>query len=221
MAHSSIHNTDYYQTDRSVLGRVTLQIRSEETRERILLTSYSLFLQNGYDTTGVAKICEEAQISKGAFYHHFPSKHDVFLTILDNWIANLEVKFQMIQEEETSVPEQLRKMASSLGDVFSESEKIPIFLEFWMRSMRDSSVSAKTIAPYYRYLAYFERLVQKGILEGSFSSDTHPDQAAKLLVSFAIGTILQCMLEPQRENWQELMDGNLSTILNGLKRSTL
>jgi AcrR family transcriptional regulator len=196
-----------------------MQSRSEETRERILLTSYSLFLQNGYDTTGVARICEEAKVSKGAFYHHFPSKHDVFLTILDTWIADLEIQFLAIQKEPLSVPEQFGRMADSLGDVFHESEQIPIFLEFWMQSMRDPTISAKTIAPYYKYVSYFAQLIEKGISEGSFSPDIKVEEASKLLVAFAMGTILQCMIDSKGENWRQLVQTNLSTILNGLKRS--
>jgi len=38
----------------------------------------------------VAEICTEAQVSKGAFYHHFPSKHDVFMSLLENWLKHLD-----------------------------------------------------------------------------------------------------------------------------------
>lgn len=195
-----------------------MQSRSEETRERILLTSYHLFLQHGYDTTGVAQICEEAQVSKGAFYHHFPSKHDVFLTLLDNWLRDLDKKFQLIQEGNKSVPEQLSLMALSLSDVFTESDKISMFLEIWMQSMRDSSISQKTIAPYYQYLSYFDNLIQKGISEGSFSSNTNSHVSSRLIIALALGMILQCMIEPHSEDWQQFLQTNLSTILKGLQK---
>lgn len=192
-----------------------MQNRSQLTRERILQTSFDLFLQNGYDTTGVARICEEAQISKGAFYHHFPSKHDLFLAILDDWIEKLENRFLIIQTSTQSVPNQLKLMAETMKDIFSESVNIPIFLEFWMQSMRDESVSARTIAPYFHFVKYFEEVTRKGVEEGSFSSKVNPAQTARVLMAYAMGTIVQSMIEPEK-NWQELSQSGLQDILSGL-----
>jgi AcrR family transcriptional regulator len=197
-----------------------MQARSEETRERILLISYNLFLNHGYDTTGVAQICKEAKVSKGAFYHHFPSKHDVFLTLLDTWLFKLNNNFQLIQSENKSIPEQFSMMAHSLTDVFKESDQIPIFLEFWMQSIRDPGVTQKTIAPYYQYLSFFKKQIEKGVAEGSFSTEVNPENASKLLMSFALGTILLCMIEPHREDWQLILQNNLNTILTGLKKES-
>ena len=55
------------------------QQRSEETRARILAAALDRFARYGYDATGVAEICRAAGVSKGAFYHHFPSKQAAFL----------------------------------------------------------------------------------------------------------------------------------------------
>lgn len=195
-----------------------MQDRSQQTRSKILNTSFHLFLQNGYDTTGVAQICEEASISKGAFYHHFPSKHDVFLTILDEWIEALESRFRLIEDSELSVPQQIQQMASSLKDIFSESEKIPLFLEFWMQSMRDKSVSKRTLAPYFHFLNYFQHLIEKGVQEGSFDESTNSKETSRLLMSFAMGSILQSMLEPEKD-WQMITESNLNSILSAIQRS--
>ncbi|HPX96273.1 MAG TPA: TetR/AcrR family transcriptional regulator [Brevefilum fermentans] len=51
---------------------MTNLVRGADTRQSILDTALSLFSKNGYDATSVAEICQQAQISKGAFYHHFP-----------------------------------------------------------------------------------------------------------------------------------------------------
>lgn len=194
-----------------------MQSRSQLTRNRIMETSFRLFLANGYDSTGVATICTEAKVSKGAFYHHFPSKHDVFLAILDYWLIDVERKFKAIEVSSLAIPEQLIQMAVSLNTIFSDPQKIPIFLEFWVQSIRDRSVSARTLAPYFRFLRYFELLVQKGIEEGSFSIATNIPQTARLLMSFGMGSILQSMIEPEKD-WQNISKSNLDVILSGLQK---
>jgi len=42
-----------------------------------------LFSTRGFTTASVDDICEEAGISKGAFYHHFETKQAHFLALLD------------------------------------------------------------------------------------------------------------------------------------------
>ncbi|MEA5077534.1 MAG: TetR/AcrR family transcriptional regulator [Anaerolineaceae bacterium] len=197
-----------------------MQNRSQITHEKILETSFQLFLANGYESTGVARICEEADISKGAFYHHFPSKHDVFLTILDNWLADVEAQFKKIEDTSLPIPEQLNQMAASLKGIFSESNKIPIFREFWMQSIRDKSVSSRTLSPYFRFMRYFESLVQKGITEGSFAKETDAAQVARLLMSFGMGAILQSMIEPNKD-WQTISESNLQVILAGIQKENV
>jgi hypothetical protein len=108
-------------------------------------------------------------------------------------------------------------MAVSLNTIFSDPQKIPIFLEFWVQSIRDRSVSARTLAPYFRFLRYFELLVQKGIEEGSFSTATNIPQTARLLLSFGMGSILQSMIEPEKD-WQNISKSNLDVILSGLQK---
>ena len=65
------------------------QQRSLDTREQIMTAAAELFCRTGYDATGVAEICSQAGVSKGAFYHHFPSKKDLFLAIVDKWLQGV------------------------------------------------------------------------------------------------------------------------------------
>ena len=55
--------------------------RSQETRSRILAAAEQSFAEHGYDVTSVDSICHAAGVSKGAFYHHFPSKGSVFVAV--------------------------------------------------------------------------------------------------------------------------------------------
>jgi TetR/AcrR family transcriptional repressor of nem operon len=49
-----------------------------ETRDRLLETAVELVWQSNYCSVGVAEICKRAGVTKGAFYHHFDSKADLF-----------------------------------------------------------------------------------------------------------------------------------------------
>ena len=50
----------------------------EETIRKILDTAERLFIEKGYDHASLQEIIDETGLSKGAIYHHFTSKEDIF-----------------------------------------------------------------------------------------------------------------------------------------------
>ncbi|MCQ9640899.1 TetR/AcrR family transcriptional regulator [Chryseobacterium sp. WG14] len=62
--------------------------------ERIISTAMVLFHQQGYNSTGINQIIEEANVSKASFYQHFKSKDDLCIEFFnkrfDYWISELE-----------------------------------------------------------------------------------------------------------------------------------
>ncbi|MBV9496807.1 MAG: helix-turn-helix transcriptional regulator, partial [Acidobacteria bacterium] len=52
--------------------------RSERSRSQILEAALRLFAHRGYGATSVRDIAEEAKVSKGNVYHHFPDKEAIF-----------------------------------------------------------------------------------------------------------------------------------------------
>ena len=48
--------------------------RRAETRRRIVETAMRLFTERGYDNVTVADITDAADVAKGTFFTHFPSK---------------------------------------------------------------------------------------------------------------------------------------------------
>lgn len=61
----------------------TQQERTEATRALIVSAARTLFLRDGVDATPTEAILTEAGISRGALYHHFPSKRDVFAAVYE------------------------------------------------------------------------------------------------------------------------------------------
>lgn len=53
-----------------------------ETKEHILKTSLKLFLQKSYKDVTMKEIVEKTRLSKGAFYHYFTSKEELYKEIV-------------------------------------------------------------------------------------------------------------------------------------------
>lgn len=196
-----------------------VQQRAEETRARILEAAAECFAQHGYEAASVGDICDRAGVSKGAFYHHFPSKQDLFMALLNDWLEALDVGLRRVRAEAANVPDALRNMAGMVGFVLSSAgERLPMFLEFWTQAARDPDVWAATIAPYRRYRAFFAELVRMGVAEGSLRP-VDAEVAAQVIVSLAVGTILQGLLDPQGADWNHSLIQGIETILASLQAS--
>lgn len=195
-----------------------MQQRSETTRAAILAAALKLFSQHGYDATGVAEICADAGISKGAFYHHFPTKQTLFLALLNEWLEGLDEQIQSILFVAPNIADGLVRMAGMAGQFASQAGgNLPMFLEFWTQASRDPAVWQATIAPYQRYQRVFAGLVQTGIDEGSLRV-TDPTVAARMLVALAVGLLLQASLDPQGADWPRVIEQSLRLLLTGLQK---
>jgi AcrR family transcriptional regulator len=194
-----------------------MQHRSEETRAKILAVAESLFAQKGYDATGVADICEAADVSKGAFYHHFPAKQAVFQALLEGWLAQLDAQMLMAFARSQDVPSGLSAMAGETGPIFAgANSRSLIFLEFWMQASRQPEIWQIAVAPYHRYVEVFSGLIQKGIQEGSIRPDVEPRSAAQSVIAVAMGLFLQAFFDPQGENWQQITQRAVGYLVDGL-----
>lgn len=198
-----------------------MQQRSEETRAHILEAALKLFSKEGYDATGVAEICAAAGVSKGAFYHHFPSKHDVFMALLRGWLDVLDKQFQVALESSKDVPTGLLNMASKAQSVFKDAQgQLPMFLEFWTQAARDPQVWQTTIEPYHRYQAMFTSLIRQGIAEGSLV-DHDADASSRVVLAMALGMILQSMLERDGVQWDLATLKGMQILMNGLQKKAV
>ena len=76
--------------------------RTEATRGRLIATARRLFAEKGFAGTSTEEILSEAAVSRGALYHHFSSKTDLF-----------RATFEAVEEELTA---KLLEVATSGGE---------------------------------------------------------------------------------------------------------
>ncbi|MFF8537823.1 TetR/AcrR family transcriptional regulator [Streptomyces sp. SAS_267] len=57
--------------------------RSRTTTNELLSAARKLFARDGYTATSLDAICEEIGASKGALYHHFKNKRDLFRAVYE------------------------------------------------------------------------------------------------------------------------------------------
>jgi TetR/AcrR family transcriptional regulator, transcriptional repressor for nem operon len=70
-----------------------------DAREHILKVSFKLFLQKNFKEVTMQDIVTETGLSKGAFYHYFKSKEQLFLEVVESYYLSDEINnYQLLNK---------------------------------------------------------------------------------------------------------------------------
>ena len=102
------------------------EIKSKETQDLIINTSFELFYEKGYNATSIPDIMKKTSLSKGAFYHHFKNKHDIGKRVIEI-ILRKRIKEGFInplnETHNGTVPDLLLEVFTKRIKNYSEREK--------------------------------------------------------------------------------------------------
>ncbi|MGC8942874.1 MAG: TetR/AcrR family transcriptional regulator [Caldisericia bacterium] len=194
------------------------RIKGEETKKKIMEVGENLFSETGYDATSVQDICSKAEISKGAFFHHFPTKEFLFLEILNDYLFKLDNKMNEIEKKSKNSLIAMEKMVDILDEIFVTSKgKFTIFLEFLRKSSKDSEIMKKLSNQFQKYQKYVFSLIEKGKKEGNIKEEVDSEFISQLIISLAIGMILKksLFLSDEKENFSKK---GIEFILESIKK---
>lgn len=106
----------------AVVERLTQEERSEKSRQLILDSALKLFSHKGYGATSVRDIAEEAGVSKGNVYHHFPDKETIFRALLDRYFqAMAQPDFPFNKALANGIfPDNLEEMGRAVRDITND-----------------------------------------------------------------------------------------------------
>lgn len=75
------------------------QPRALATREKILKAAARLFALKGYHDTKLEEVRRAAEVTTGAFFHHFTSKEDLGFAVLDRHMERRRQELEQIEQE--------------------------------------------------------------------------------------------------------------------------
>ena len=64
----------------------------ETARERLLVAAHGVVRQKGYTATSVDDLCRAAGVTKGAFFHHFPTKEALAVAGAEAWTEHARTR---------------------------------------------------------------------------------------------------------------------------------
>ena len=101
------------------------ELKSKETQDLIINTSFELFYEKGYNATSIPDIMKETSLSKGAFYHHFKNKHEIGTKVIEVIIRKRikEGFISPLENNDGNIPELLKYVFNNRINNYSQREK--------------------------------------------------------------------------------------------------
>lgn len=110
------------------MGRERQQAKSEAAVAKMLAAALDLFSKQGFRGSTMRQIADEADLSMGSLYHHFPSKEAIFERLLDEYWERLLDPDSPLNRvfAQARFPEDLEEMAGAIEEVVADN--IPYIL---------------------------------------------------------------------------------------------
>jgi TetR/AcrR family transcriptional repressor of nem operon len=158
--------------------------RSETTREQILRAASHQFAQRPYYAVGLDDILAEAQLTKGAMYFHFRSKHALALAIVDEQILRSANAVQDLLARKLSGLETLIDVSYlvAIDDITQDVTRAAFNL---LESVgRTEKLQARLL---HGWIELIGEIAERGIREGDIVQQGDPEDIGRLLVSIYMG----------------------------------
>ena len=161
-----------------------------------------------------------AGLSKGAVYHHFSSKNDLFLSLIDYWEDSFIPKFYSKSFKDITASEILKELASEIANNFKNKKYLFLAeLELWALANRDSKVRERTKKLYNKILNHLENIFRNAIKDGEYKN-IDPGMAALAVMTSMQGVIWFSIFEHNNFTAEEYIDEVMNFIINGFKKSS-
>lgn len=153
----------------------------EETVNLILDVSFRLFMEKGYEHTSIQDIIDHlGGLSKGAIYHHFKSKEDILIAVVDRMTAQSNEMLGTIRDRtDLSGRDKLKTIFKESisrpvqNDIFTVAPDFHNNPKLLFSLLHDTIEEA---AP-----NYIAPIIEQGIADGSIKTD-YPQQLAELIL---------------------------------------
>ncbi|MGQ9427021.1 TetR/AcrR family transcriptional regulator [Gilvimarinus sp. F26214L] len=167
-------------------------------RDQLIDTASRLFAAQGYRGTGIDQIAEEATVTKKTMYHHFGSKDELILAVLENYQGQYLAGFREQIEARTEDPrERLLGIFDVAGQWFAERD-------FRGCMVINAVAECATADARARQLSRQFKATERGYIEHLARKAGVPDPAAlaDALALLLEGAIVTAQISGQNESAQ-------------------
>ncbi|MCP4102614.1 MAG: TetR/AcrR family transcriptional regulator, partial [Lentisphaerae bacterium] len=180
-----------------------------ETKEHILISSLKLFLQKSYKEVTMREIVEITGLSKGAFYHHFSSKEELFKDIARMFFSMGVIDYSSFDQGSLYsfynhyvkyIGESFKEMYRLLGD--SVDVSFNFFLIMFEAVAKFPEFLKMELAQHEKSIEAWEQVIQSADEKGEIKSTSTNNHIAALFLYCTDGVFLRFVNNQKKSTYE-------------------
>lgn len=165
----------------------------DQTRDKILHSAFCEIHRQGFQAASIANILQDTGLTKGALYHHFPTKQALGLAVIDEVIAQRleQLIFRPIRESERPVHALLDVIATINKKVPSDFVMLGCPLNNLMQEM--SAIDQLFQQQLSGVLGIWQKTIEDALKRGQKAGEIRADVDYKAAALFVVSAWEGCI----------------------------
>jgi AcrR family transcriptional regulator len=189
-------------------------------REEILSAAEKVFAAKGFFPTTMSDIAREAEFGTGTLYKYFKSKEDLYFTLIDEKVEEINHLVKAELSQKTLAVERIKKVLGLQFEFFEQNRDfLRIYIsernrfEWTVKDDLGKGIHEKMVT----YIDILAGVMRQGVKEGEFKS-MNPMDLAHALVGIVNSFIFEWLISPQPYPLISKLDTVLEIFLGGAQR---
>lgn len=173
----------------------------EARRQQILEAASACFARKGFHHSTMQDICAEAGLSPGAVYRYFSSKEEIIQAMAEESRRRSTALIEAVQEKEDTraVIEELSQAFFGWLEEGGCEHDVRLTVELWAEALRNPQVMELLRHTLDSHREPFTGLIRKAQRRGEINPRLDPAAAARVMISFYEGLLLQMAVDPKAD----------------------
>jgi len=168
-------------------GERTIATSRVVKKNNIIKIAAKLFSQKSFHDVTMDEIAEEVGVAKGTIYLYFSSKDNLYLEILEHTFGSIEALLEKEVNTASLAPAKLKRVLAIVINFYRENIDV---LKILSRDETHLIQEHHDLTEKWRLrrIELYEKIIEKGIKEGSFKSGN--TELAALILYGAVGAVM-------------------------------
>lgn len=192
-----------------------------ETREQLLDAAERVFLERGVGHASLAEVADAAGVTRGAIYHHFDSKAELFEAMVERAEMPIDAAFESAAASDDDPLDSLRKRAlNALLQLASSSRVRRVFEVVFLRCEYTdelATVEQRHLREREQCLYLCGSLLDKAVELGQLPRDTDTRMASHLLYALIGGLMRDWVQAPKSFDLKAAAPQLITLFMAGLR----
>jgi len=193
-----------------------------ETREQLLDAAERVFRERGVGHASLAEVADAAGVTRGAVYHHFESKAELFQALMARAEMPIDTAFEDFENQDIADPLALFRQQGlqALMHLTSCSRVQNVFEVLYLRCEYTdelAEVGEQHVQDRFRCLAKCQAVLEQAVKKGQLPADTDTNLAAHGAFAFVSGLMRDWVEAPQSFDLKAAAPQLIDTYIAGLR----